>query len=647
MISSIIYRNLFNCENPGQVNIIDFYIRRVRRIFPALIAVLITTLVLGWFVLLPDEYKLLGKHVFGGSVYINNFMLFNESGDYFNAASSAKPLLHLWSLGVEEQFYLIFPIFLYVIYKINLNFVLSLTLFTVASFCLNKYNINTHQQTSAFYLPWCRFWELSIGAILAYTVNYHKELVSSVKSVLINNRIADYAAKLIFRNSNDNLRRNLINNIISIAGLVIIIYGIISVKNDTIFPGIKALVPVFGALLIISAGKTAVINKYVLSNPIMVFLGLISYPLYLWHWPLLSLTYICEGQQPAIWIKICAVLIAVFLSVFTYFFIEPPLRYGKQGKVKAVVLLVILIIIGYIGLKIYYLQGISSRFDAQKQENNTEEITIEQNTTKYHNYFKIYDNYIDNCKLIFPHWNDSDPDTPCALQKREGFNNIALLGSSHAAHLFYGLSQLSKNYGNSLALFSIGSQSPFINLQTLYEGRMSWYKRIIDGYDYVHHHKNIKLILLADIMTDPIFIDLNNPTEKDYEKNLSAGVTRSLDLLKDRKVIIILDNPWLPFEPSVCAGNRPFTFSSKQCLFNQEVSPNYSHRVLHKQVIEQIANKYDNVNVIDISKLFCDKGKCVAVINSKVVYSDSHHLNINGSKIVANYIYKYILEKLN
>ena len=105
LISSIIYRNIFNKENPGHVNIVDFYIRRVRRIFPALIAVLVTVLVLGFCLLQNEELKRIGKHVFAGSTYLSNIMLYFESGNYFNVESNQKPLLHLWSLGVEEQFY--------------------------------------------------------------------------------------------------------------------------------------------------------------------------------------------------------------------------------------------------------------------------------------------------------------------------------------------------------------------------------------------------------------------------------------------------------------------------------------------------------------------------------------------------------------
>ena len=104
LISSILYKNLFNQDNPGHVHIVDFYIRRVKRIFPALIFVLIFCLTAGWYILLPDEYRLLGKHTLGGATYISNFMLYFESGDYFAVDSRAKPLLHLWSLGVEEQF---------------------------------------------------------------------------------------------------------------------------------------------------------------------------------------------------------------------------------------------------------------------------------------------------------------------------------------------------------------------------------------------------------------------------------------------------------------------------------------------------------------------------------------------------------------
>lgn len=247
-------------------------------------------------------------------------MLYKESSDYFNPSSNAKPLLHLWSLGIEEQFYLIFPLILWLIYKSKLNFVLALTIFTLLSFFLNKNAVSHNNQTVAFYLPWCRFWELSAGAILAYIIDYHKDTLIKIKE-----KLSDVLPFILFREQK-TLKDNFISNAISIIGLITIIFGILSIKNDLNFPGKKALIPVIGSLLIIGAGSGAIINKYLLSNKIMVFLGLISYPLYLWHWPFLSLAYICEGRTPEIWIRCAAIAIAFILAVITYIFIEPPLR---------------------------------------------------------------------------------------------------------------------------------------------------------------------------------------------------------------------------------------------------------------------------------------------------------------------------------
>jgi peptidoglycan/LPS O-acetylase OafA/YrhL len=330
LISTILYSNLAT----GRFSIADFYGRRIRRIFPALILVMASCYALGWFVLLPDEYAQLGKHIAGGAGFVQNFVLWNESG-YFDNAADTKPLLHLWSLGIEEQFYIVWPILLWIGYRLRLN-LLSLTLLiAIVSFVLNIRGINvTKDLTATFYSPQTRFWELLIGATAAYLTLYPSakfkafvaQVIASIKSafvVIVWNKDKQQAlqGKATSPVSNANLY--------SIAGLLILLLGMALVNKHSAFPGWWALMPTIGSVLLIIAGPTAIINRTLLSNKVMVAIGLISYPLYLWHWAILSFLRIMQGEVAPWWQRAIAVLLAVVLSTLTYKFIEKPIRFGK------------------------------------------------------------------------------------------------------------------------------------------------------------------------------------------------------------------------------------------------------------------------------------------------------------------------------
>jgi peptidoglycan/LPS O-acetylase OafA/YrhL len=298
LISGIILAEL----GKGTFSIAEFYRRRVRRIFPALILVLAACLAIGWRVLLPDEFRQLGKHIAAGAGFVSNLALWRESG-YFDTSAALKPLLHLWSLGVEEQYYLAWPLLLFLFRGRTRQMGWMIGVVAAASFALNVF-LTARRPDAAFYLPVSRFWELMAGSGLAY-LSFYKKL------------------------SPESWAREAQ----AIAGLVLIAASLAILDEAKAFPGWWALLPALGAVLLIAAGPQAWINRTILANRAVVFIGLISYPLYLWHWPLLAYARIVVGAEPAPGVRVALCAASVLLAWLTYELVEKRIR-GRAARAR-------------------------------------------------------------------------------------------------------------------------------------------------------------------------------------------------------------------------------------------------------------------------------------------------------------------------
>ena len=349
LISAIIFRSL----QRGDFSFTEFYAHRIKRIFPALIVVLTACYAFGWFALLPDEFKQLGKHMAAGAGFVQNFILWQEVG-YFDTAAELKPLLHLWSLAIEEQFYLIFPVLIFAAWGIGFN-VLTVVLFlALISFGLNISGVTVHP-TETFFMPQTRVWELLAGSVLAYLQFFKRAKFSALMQHWMFHPV-------LFRHPPESARRGeVLNSILSVVGLLLLVAAVFFIDKGKPFPGWWALLPVSGAFLLILAGPDAWGNRFVLANKLMVFVGLISYPLYLWHWPILSFARIVEGEMPSREIRMGAVGLSLVLAWMTYRLIEKPIRFGKNTWVKTAALTAALVVVGYVGYNAYQRNGLEFR----------------------------------------------------------------------------------------------------------------------------------------------------------------------------------------------------------------------------------------------------------------------------------------------
>lgn len=389
----------------------QFYARRIKRIFPTLLVVLLATLLAAWFILLPDDYKKLGQQTMAGLGFVSNFLFWQQAG-YFDGASDTKPLLHLWSLAIEEQFYIFFPLILLYLHRKKINLTKALWSLFALSVVISLYYANKNL-TADFYSPLTRAWELLAGSLLA--VYARKPL--SLASVNSRSHYKKYAS------------------VVAVICLLIALYFIDKTKK---FPGAWAFFPVAVGVGFILAGPQTWLNKHILASKPFVWVGLISYPLYLWHWPLLVLGHHYFGTQFDWKIKVFAIALAVILSALCYYLLETPIRKAKKSSafiVKALLIMALILI--YLGYSVYNKQGYPKRFPS----------IIQQLTTVNGN---LQDGWrVGQCMLEY-----EQPASQFADQcvQTQTHPHVFLWGDSHAGSLYPGLLALQQSGKYNFAL---------------------------------------------------------------------------------------------------------------------------------------------------------------------------------------------------
>lgn len=615
LISTIIFENL----ERDSFSFLEFYGRRIRRIFPALILVLLACYSVGWITLLADEFKQLGKHIAGGAGFVSNLVLRNESG-YFDNAAATKPLLHLWSLGIEEQFYVVWPPLLWLAWRLRLNLLTTLIALAAFSFGLNIGKVS-NDTVAAFYTPQTRFWELMVGSLLAY-LHLQPGIFAKIKEQS-GNCLALVAPKLAAAAT-----RAGIQNCVSVLGISLITVSAAVITGNRQFPGWWALMPTVGAGLVISGGQQAWLNRKVLSCRALVWLGLISYPLYLWHWPLLTFERIIEGETPSLELRIATVAISVALAWLTYTFFEKPIRFGGHRKITTAALCIAMLLIGGVGYGSFLDDGMPFRTVVKINLGTDSGLDgLDEG------------NSIAGCGIA------KDEDIKlfgaCRQDSRQP-PKYALIGDSKAASIYPGLVRTSGENGRWLIIGGNGPNGapvPVISNRPIFANYQKLAKIAIKSVAENPDIETVALVTavrsLFQLSNDYSIEDL--PNNGNYDAALEGLVNATNLLIKaGKKIVIVVDNPTFP-DPRDCVGRTTTSDVLNSVLVKGvswrcrlEVSRHLELSKPYLDLLEQLRKSNpEKITIFDTLSYFCDleNNVCLPYRGDRLLYSYSHHMS--------------------
>lgn len=589
LISKIIFESLAQ----NQFSFLEFYRRRINRIFPALILVMIACFVFGWFFLFSDEFMQLGKHIAGGAGFISNLVLWNESG-YFDNGADEKPLLHLWSLGIEEQFYIVWPIMLWFSWKYRINPLITSIAIWGLSFFLNIDKIESDVATT-FYAPQTRFWELQVGAMLAYGIVR--------KPVALTGPLY---------------------NVKSVLGLALIAAGLILISNTTDFPGWWALLPTIGAALIIGSEPGAWVNK-LLSNKLLVWLGLISYSLYLWHWPILTFLRIIRGRDLSIEASLLALALSTILAYLTYKFIETPLRNSSNNRVKALALIVLMLIIGSVGYLTFSKEGFVHRQIAKDSAKIQHEFALGVRWSYEHNELCLKNFPFDEA-IEYGHW--------FCMQNRDEKPTLLILGNSFANHLYPGMMQNSTIGKQSIV--SIGD-CEVVDLHDIPPTLARNKKFPCTAERMLHQQSLIGSIVESGSVKFIILSGLRPKPSRPYIQAMTKKITYYEN--KGIRVVVFVPHIRLNYPIKACF-TRPGGLAQENCEVSQD---EYQKRMDDfDPMIQSLSRTNPRVAVFNQNDLFCTLGKCSMLRDGLPLFRDnSTHLSEHASIELASIFEKW------
>jgi len=570
----------------------SFYMRRVRRILPAFYVVAITTLVAGYFLMLPKDFEQLARSFIASAFFYSNMFFARASEDYFSYVAHEMPLLHMWSLSVEEQFYLAWPLFLTLLAnrssaKILLVIIAAIIIvsFGVAQIWLASAPI------AAYYNIVARAGELLMGGFLAVLPNNK-------------NMIGPRAA-----------------NIASVIGLLLVCGSIVLMDEHTVFPGINAFWPCFGAVLIIMAGNNREALSYkLLSCRAMVFVGLISYSLYLWHWPLLAYTRYLQYEITA-GVGICLIVISILLAYLSWRYVEQPFRRkrgandpGRNKRIFAGFSFASLI------LAFVFAQGAVSSLSGNARN------------------FQDVQGNVDYASRLTG-WCSVDSDDGFDLPFSEKYLNCAtgtgsaatrglLWGDSHAGSYAPFVDYIGKELGVSLVEMSTAACPPGLSPNQV----VGFFQPTICRGFRQEAKKNI-----ADKKYDIIFMAARwESYTKWFNHNIYDAIVFASQ--NSKMVIVFAQVPRFEFDVGRCYVKEAVLPLSNECGEDRRYPLLDSVEAANKNVLARIAS-LPNVQFIDISQFLCDGGTCSPFLDGQPVYYDDDHLSIKGSQLL---VHKYL-----